>query len=112
MPVTLGLWLNPEYPFVKDFFEKRFYYPNPENKWHSIFLPKWLADKGMDNVISRDILRTRNAEIRREIIRIVGIERVCYDLGAKVIDRAGGYELVVLDLQDGRNRPFLKIFKG
>lgn len=109
IPITLGLWLNPEYPFVKEFFKTRFYYPNPDNKWRGVFIPKWLAKKGMENAVSKDILKTRNTEIRREIIRIVGIERVCYDLGAKVIDRAGDYELVALDLQDGRYRPFLKM---
>ena len=108
MPVTLGLYLDPEYGFVKEFLEKRFYKPD-EDEWREIFLPKWLADKGMENVEVKDLLRTRNTEVRREIIRIFGIERVCEELGATTIDRQDGYELILLDLKDGRRRPFLKM---
>ena len=97
MPLTLGLYLDPEYPFVKNRFYK------------SMFLPQWLATKGMDNVESKDIFKVRNADIRREIILKVGIERLCYDLKAKVIEKIGDYELIELDLRDGRRRPFLKM---
>lgn len=137
MPVTLGLFIDPESRMVKEFMEKRFYKPDPEG-WREIFLPKWLADKDMDNVEAKDLLKTRNAEIRREIINLLGIESVCEELGATTIDRQvyeydvqeyseerdeeGGmiptgnyckkqseYELILLDLRDGRRRPFLKM---
>uniref|UniRef100_A0A6M3JH38 Uncharacterized protein n=1 Tax=viral metagenome TaxID=1070528 RepID=A0A6M3JH38_9ZZZZ len=107
VPVTLGLYLDPEFEFVKK-FEERFYKHGP-NGWREIFLPKWLAKKGMENVDVKDLLKTRNAEIRREIIRLIGIEKVCEGLGAKVIDKQDGYELILLDLRDGRRRPFLKM---
>jgi hypothetical protein len=97
MPITLGLYLDPEYPFIK----RRYY--------KDVFLPKWLADKGMDNVESKDILKIRNVDIRREIILKLGIDRICYDLKAKLIDSMGDYELLELDLRDGRRRPFLKM---
>lgn len=101
-PLTLGLYLDKSYPFIaKRFLEI------PDGV--VLFLPRWLAEKGIDNVESRDILKTRNAEIRREIIRRIGIDRICYDLKAKIIDRQGEYELVLLDLRDGRRRPFLKM---
>ena len=103
MPITLGLYLDENYSHIKNRFYKR------TQGTGELFLPKWLAKKGMKNVESKDILRTRNAEIRREIISILGIERICYDLKAKIIDRQGNYELILLDLRDSRTRPFLKM---
>lgn len=55
------------------------------------------------------LLKETNAEVRREIIRKVGIERVISKLGAEVIDKRGDYELLLLDLRDGRKREFLKM---
>ncbi len=61
------------------------------------------------------ILRETNAEIRREIVRKIGIEKVCKDLNAQPIshyrDEVNGmnYELLLLDLGDGRTRPYLKM---
>jgi len=55
------------------------------------------------------LIKTANAEVRREIVRKIGIERVCKALDAKVIDRKGDYELLLLDLGDGRRRPYLKM---
>ncbi|MDT7807660.1 MAG: hypothetical protein QOJ70_1473 [Acidobacteriota bacterium] len=51
----------------------------------------------------------RNTGVRREIIRKVGIERVCETFNARSIDRQGDYELLLLDLRDGLMRPFLKM---
>ncbi|PYS47795.1 MAG: hypothetical protein DMF68_15090 [Acidobacteria bacterium] len=55
------------------------------------------------------MLHERNVDVRREIIRKIGIERICASLNAQCIDRSGDYELLLLDLRDGRVRPFLKM---
>ena len=55
------------------------------------------------------VVKERNAEIRREIVRKMGVERVCLKLNAKCIDTVGDYELLELDLQDGRISPYLKM---
>lgn len=55
------------------------------------------------------LLKETNAEIRREIVRKVGIERVVQKLGAEVIDKSGEYELLLIDLKDGRKREYLKM---
>jgi hypothetical protein len=62
----------------------------------------------------RWVLQERNAAIRREAVRKIGIERVCRELGATVLatgqDHAGQLcELLALDLGDGRQRPYLKL---
>jgi hypothetical protein len=55
------------------------------------------------------MLKETNAEIRREIVRKVGIERIIQKIGSEVIDRQGDYELLLLDLKDGRKREYLKM---
>jgi hypothetical protein len=57
------------------------------------------------------ILKEKNAEVRREIIRKVGINQVIEKLGAKSIERSsdGQYELLNFDCIDGRFRPYLKM---
>lgn len=56
------------------------------------------------------IPKEQNAEVRRELVRKIGIERVLLKLGSEVIDRQGDmYELVLLNLGDKRKRPFLKM---
>jgi hypothetical protein len=62
-----------------------------------------------DKLDPKLILKEKNAEVRREIVRKIGIERVCKGLKAKVVDSVGEYELLMLDLGDGRVRPYLKM---
>ena len=54
-------------------------------------------------------LKEKNAEVRREGIRKIGIERVCQKLKTKTLDIDGDYELMLLDLGDNRERPYLKM---
>jgi hypothetical protein len=54
------------------------------------------------------ILSEKNAEIRREIVRKIGIERVCAKLNAKVLDRKDDYELLEICV-DGRTFQYLKM---
>ena len=57
----------------------------------------------------RLVLSERNAEVRREIVRKIGIERIVSVIGAQSLDVSGDYELLLLDLQDGLKRPYLKM---
>lgn len=60
---------------------------------------------------SKMIIKEKNAEVRREIVRKIGAEKICKDLGAKCIDMSkdGMYELLNLEIGDGRTRPYLKM---
>jgi hypothetical protein len=61
------------------------------------------------NELDVNLVKTEsNAEVRRELIRKIGIERVCEKLNAEVIDKVGDYELLVLDFNEVR-RPYLKM---
>ena len=44
------------------------------------------------------IITTQNTEVRREIIRKIGAERICKKLNAKTIDKKGNYRLLSINL--------------
>ncbi len=56
-----------------------------------------------------EILAEENADIRREMIRKIGIEEAIKILEAKVLDKKDGYELISLDIGDKIARPYLKM---
>lgn len=68
-----------------------------------------LVTTSADKIDPAILLKENNAEIRREIVRKIGMERIVAKLGAAVLDKQGDYELLLLDLQDGRKREFLKM---
>ena len=86
-------------------------YPDGWSIWalNGVCVPRWLAETPEGQLDPRRLLKIENAEVRREFVRRVGIERICYTLGAVVLDKQGDYELLVLDIQDGRRRPYLKM---
>ncbi len=55
------------------------------------------------------VAKEKNVEVRRELVRKIGVERIYQKLGGKVIDKKNEYELVTLNLGDDRTRPFLKM---
>jgi hypothetical protein len=62
-----------------------------------------------DSLTPDQIAKESNAQIRQVMVERVGIERVCQLFNAQSIDKHGTYELLVLDLGDGRKRPYLKM---
>lgn len=76
---------------------------------NDVHLSREIVETPASQLDPRLLLKARNTEVRREIVRKIGIERVCQALDAKCLDRQGNYELLLLDLQDGRTRPFLKM---
>jgi hypothetical protein len=47
-----------------------------------------------------EIINEKNVEVRRELIRKIGIERYIQKSGAKVLDKLGDYELLSVRLSD------------
>jgi len=73
-----------------------------------------IAETPAEKLPATLVLSEKNAEVRREIVRKIGIERVCKDLNSKIIDTGIDHkgnlcELLVLDIGDGRQRPFIKL---
>lgn len=78
---------------------------------HNVAVPEWLAVTKAEDIDPRRIKDLRNAEVRREFVRKVGIDRICSALDAQVIDVLRDYELLELDLDsgDGRRWRYLKM---
>ena len=72
-------------------------------------VPQIVAETPTADLDPRLILSEKNAEVRRELVRKVGVDRVYSTLGGKELDTWGNYSLITLDLQDGRHRPYLKM---
>ncbi len=76
---------------------------------NGIYVSADLVVTPADELDPRLVLSTPYAEVRREIVRKIGVERVLTELGAQTLDSREGYELLSLDLGDGRRRPYLKM---
>jgi len=91
-------------------------YPDGFSIWglNGVRVTKEIAETPFDKLNTRLILEEHNAEIRREIVRKIGIERICKELNAETIEKGKDHignpcELLLLDLQDGRKRPYIKL---
>lgn len=76
---------------------------------NGVLVSQDLVETPAEKLNPRLLLKATNAEVRREIVRKIGIERVCAALATKILDKSGEYELLSLDLGDGRSRPYLKM---
>jgi hypothetical protein len=68
-----------------------------------------IAETPAANLDPHLVLKTPNAEVCREIVRKMGIERILKELNSKIIDTQDDYELLLLDMRDNRMRPYLKM---
>ncbi|MBI5847173.1 MAG: hypothetical protein HZB31_04365 [Nitrospirae bacterium] len=81
----------------------RLYYLNGRLSSEVFFMPARDIDP-------RLILKERNAEARKEIIKKLGVKNVIRTLGSKTIDKVGSYELIVLEIPSMNTRPtYLKM---
>jgi hypothetical protein len=76
---------------------------------NGIRVSKALAETPAEKLDCKIMLTEKNAEIRREIVRKIGINRIVMKLGAKSIDKKGEYELLNFDVIDGTYRPYLRM---
>ena len=64
---------------------------------NGVWVKEELVMTPADKLDPKIILKENNAEIRREMVRKIGTERICEKLNAKCIDKAEMYELLILD---------------
>lgn len=76
---------------------------------NGVRVTKEIAETPAMKLDPKIILKEQNAEIRREIVRKIGVERLITKLGAKVMDKRGDYELLNINIGDNRVRPYLKM---
>jgi len=74
---------------------------------NGVEVPKWLACEPSGKIQPEKIKDIKNVEVRREFIRKIGIDRIRYKLGSKVLDKLDTYELHEIDFGDGLKRKYL-----
>ena len=76
---------------------------------NGINVSKEIVETPKEKFTKEMIVNEKNADIRREIIRKLGMEIVSKLLDYKIIDEKHGYQLITFDIGDGRIRPYLKM---
>lgn len=76
---------------------------------NGVSVTKHLVMTPAEKLDPKMIFQEQNAEVRREIVRKIGMERIILKCGAKVLDKMDDYELLEFDIGDGRKRPYLKM---
>ena len=77
---------------------------------NGVVVPDWLVLTKWDKLDCHEFAKIQNAEVRREFIRKVGVERLCTELKSEVLDKQGDYELHLIDLGGTTgNWPYLKM---
>ena len=89
-----GVVHNPTGPAYEWENGERYYVLNGVN------VPEWVVEKQAHAITRDDILKEENAEVRRELIRRIGVETYIQRIGAKVINKKGDYELLDVRLSD------------
>jgi len=86
-------------------------YPDGFSVWglNGVRVSREIAETPFDKLDAKLILKEKNAEVRREIVRKIGVEKLCKDLNAKCIDKVDNYELLLLKMEGERNRYYLKM---
>ncbi|MBI4567978.1 MAG: hypothetical protein HY719_06220 [Planctomycetes bacterium] len=72
-------------------------------------VPRAIVATPGEQLNPRLVLTTRNAEVRRVVVRKVGLPRLMAALRPEVVDRRGDYELLVIRLDEQHACPYLKM---
>jgi hypothetical protein len=76
---------------------------------NGVIVSKDLVMTPADKLDPKLIVKERNAEVRKEIVRKIGMERILENLKSKMVDEIPGYQLVYLDIDKETPRPYLKM---
>jgi hypothetical protein len=77
---------------------------------NGVSVPDWLAVTPRHKLDVHKFATLQNVEIRREFVRKVGAEKLLIDLGSKLIDKQGDYELHCIQLGGTTGEwPYLKM---
>ena len=77
---------------------------------NGVSVPEWLVTEKWNKIDPMKFAEIENAEIRREFVRKVGIERIVQKCGCEILDKHGDYELILVDLKGTTGKyPYLKM---
>ena len=71
---------------------------------NGVSVPEWLVTEKWNKIDPMKFAEIENAEIRREFVRKVGIERIVQKCGCETLDKHGDYELILVDLKDTKEK--------
>ena len=74
---------------------------------NGVHVPAWVVETPANEITKKMIFDEKNVDVRREIIRRIGKERLLEVLDYSVLDKMDDYKLITFDIGDGRVRPFL-----
>jgi len=77
--------------------------------FNGLAVTKEYAEMKPEDFTSNIILSEKNADIRRELIRKIGNEKAASLMNAKTLNSAFGYDLLNIDIDGERTRPFLRM---
>jgi hypothetical protein len=73
-------------------------------------MPRWAVETPAEKITPRQVLGEENADVRRELIRKVGIERMLNALPHSLLDSQTNYELYSVNLGQGaKSAKYLKM---
>jgi hypothetical protein len=86
-------------------------YPDGWSIWalNGVRVPQEIAESPAEQIDPRLILKESNVEVRREIVRKIGVERMLWKLGSKKLDTDSTYELHEVPIGDNRKACALKM---
>jgi hypothetical protein len=76
---------------------------------NGIRVPQWVVMTPASEIKKEMIVGEKNADVRRELIRRIGVEKLTEILDYQVLDSMDEYQLISFDIGDGRVRPYLKM---
>jgi hypothetical protein len=79
---------------------------------NGVRVPRWLVETPAEQIDPTAFAKEANVEVRREIVRKIGVERLCQKLGSKMLDKSadGMYELHLVPLgAEVGEWPYLKM---
>ena len=77
---------------------------------NGVRVPQWLVETPANRIDPKKFAEIENAEVRREFVRKVGVERIAQKCGATLLDKRDDYELLQIDLQGSTGKwPYLKM---
>lgn len=74
---------------------------------HGVRVPMWVVETPTEKITKEMIFAEKNTDVRRELFRRIGMEKLISILDYKKLDEYRGCELISFDLGDGRERPYV-----
>jgi len=76
---------------------------------NGVRVPKEFVTTPASSMNPEIILKEKNAQVRRELVRKITIERLYQSIPCQILDKLGDYELINIKIDNNNLRPYLKM---